>query len=260
MADACQRACQSRHHHRSLALIQAITFDFWNTLFVARFHGSSELRRRRIKRLLEQAGHPGISAAQIEEAVTHTWQEWNRVWEREQRTFGAEHWVSFLLDELDLRLAQPNHEALIQAMELSGMEAEPPLIDGLATLLPRRGRRGQLGVICDTGLSPGAMLRQWMASHGVLGYFNHLTFSDELGVSKPHPDAFLTTLTGLGVPPAAAVHIGDYPRTDIAGAQAVGMRAIRFAGVYDWGDDTVQADAVIGSYRELEPLLERWGS
>jgi len=54
------------------------------------------------------------------------------------------------------------------------------------------------------------------------------------------------------------VHVGDYPRTDIAGAQAVGMRAIRFAGVYDWGDDAVQADAVIGSYDELGPLLERW--
>jgi HAD superfamily hydrolase (TIGR01549 family) len=240
-------------------LIQAITFDFWNTLFVAQFHGSSELRRRRIKGLLEQAGHPCISEAQIEEAVSHTWQEWNRVWEREQRTFGADHWVSFLLEELGLHLAPPDHEALVRAMELSGMEAGPPLVDGLATLLPRLAGRYPLGVICDTGLSPGSVLRGWMASHGILDHFTHLTFSDELGVSKPHPDAFLTTLAGLGVPPGAAVHIGDYPRTDIAGAQAVGMRAIRFAGVYDWGDDTAQADAVIKSYSELEPLLERWG-
>lgn len=241
-------------------MIQAITFDFWNTLFVARFRASGEWRRQRIKGLLEQAGYAGISESQIEEAISHTWHEWDRVWEQEQRTFGAEHWVSLVLDELDLRLAQPDREALIQAMELSGMEAEPPLVDGLSTLLPRLAGRYRLGVICDTGLSPGAMLRQWMAFHGILGYFTHLTFSDELGFSKPHPDAFLTTLAGLGVPPAAAVHIGDYPRTDIAGARTVGMRAIRFAGVYDWGDDTVQADAVIGSYQELEPLLERWGS
>jgi putative hydrolase of the HAD superfamily len=104
------------------------------------------------------------------------------------------------------------------------------------------------------------MLRQWMASHGILNYFAQLTFSDELGVSKPHPDAFLTTLAGLGVSPEAAVHIGDYPRTDIAGAQAVGMRTIRFAGVQDWADGAVQANAKIVSYAELEPLLNKWTS
>ncbi len=52
---------------------------------------------------------------------------------------------------------------------------------------------------------------------------------------------------------------GKAPRTDIAGAQGVGMRAIRFTGVVDWTDDgQASADAEIASYSELEPLLGEW--
>jgi putative hydrolase of the HAD superfamily len=128
----------------------------------------------------------------------------------------------------------------------------------VSTLLPRLAQRYRLAVICDTGLSPGWLLRERIEAYGLLDCFDHLTFSDELGVSKPHPDAFLTTLARLDVAPEGAVHIGDYPRTDIAGAQGVGMRAIRFTGSYDRPDETIQADAAITSYSELEPLLECW--
>jgi len=241
-------------------LIAAITFDFWNTLFVAEFRISGSLRLQWIKQALEQAGHTQITDARLEQAIHRTWQEWERVWEHEYRTFGAEHWVSLVLADLGVNPTQAERDILIKAMEKSGLEVKPPLIDGLASLLPRLAQRYRLGVICDAGLSPGWMLRQWMDAQGILRYFSHLTFSDELGVSKPHPDMFLTTLAGLGVPPEAAVHIGDYPRTDIAGAQGVGMRTIRFAGVHDWDDGAAQADAKIASYRELEPLLATWTS
>jgi FMN phosphatase YigB (HAD superfamily) len=239
-------------------LIRAITFDFWNTLFGA--VSARDLRRQRIKEAVEGAGYADVSEAQIEPAVGHAWREWDRVWKEEQRTFGAPHWTALVLAELGVTLAGPEREALVQAMSTSGMEVNPPLVDGVDAVLPRLAGRYQLGLICDTGLSPGWMLRQWMDRHGVLRHFSYLTFSDELGVSKPHPQAFLSTLAHLGIPPRAAVHIGDYPRTDVAGAQAVGMRAIRFTGAYDWPDNTVWADAEIASYDELEPLLEEWQS
>jgi putative hydrolase of the HAD superfamily len=143
-------------------------------------------------------------------------------------------------------------------MTASGMEVKPPLIDGVAEVLPRLAQRYRLALICDTGLTPGRMLSQWMETNGILQYFNHLTFSDELGVSKPHPRAFLSTLESLGVAPQAAVHIGDNPRTDVAGAQGAGMRAILLQGPHQWPESEVQADAVIAGYDELEPLLEQW--
>ena len=237
-------------------MIQAITFDFWDTLFAS--VDSSALRCRLIKHVLDQAGHGRFSDAQIERAITQAWAEWGRVWVEAQRTFGASRWVDVLLADLGVDLQEVAYQTLVHTMETVGTENGPPLLDGVADLLARLDQRYRLAVICDTGLSPGWLLRKRIDACGLLDYFDHLTFSDELGVSKPHPDAFLTTLARLGVAPEYAVHIGDYPRTDIAGAQGVGMRAIRFIGSYDRPDETIRADAAIVSYRELEPLLERW--
>ncbi len=237
-------------------MVHAITFDFWHTLFEA--VNTGDTRRRKIKDVLERAGAAAIAESRIDQAAAQAWQEWDRVWEQECRTFGAEEWVSLVLTDLGVVLPQSEREALVHAAATSGMNARPPLVDGVDTLLPRLARSYRLGLICDTGLSPGWMLREWMASQGILCHFSHLTFSDELGVSKPHPDAFLTTLSRLEVLPEEAIHIGDYPRTDIAGAKGVGMRAIRFSGVCDWGDGAVPADAEIVSYGELEELLTEW--
>ncbi|NIO41847.1 MAG: HAD-IA family hydrolase [Burkholderiales bacterium] len=237
-------------------MIRAITFDFWNTLFAG--VNASHLRRRALRDALHQLERIDVADQRIEDAVAHAWQEWDRVWIEEQRTFGAADWVSLVLAELAVNLDKAGRELLAQAMASSGMQAEPPLVDGLLDVLPRLAQRFRLAVICDTGLSPGWMLRKQMEAHGIRSYFSHLTFSDELGVSKPHPRPFLTTLDQLGVSPSEAVHIGDYPRTDIAGAKAVGMRAVRFTGVYDWGNDPVAADAAISSYDQLEPLLDKW--
>jgi FMN phosphatase YigB (HAD superfamily) len=239
-------------------VIQAITFDFWNTLFVANYAGDERLRG--IKQVLERKGHLDISELQIERATSFAWQEWDRVWEQECRTFGAREWVALVFTRLGVSLAPSERDMLVRVMETSGMATKPPLVDGLNAVLPRLTQHYRLGVICDTGLSPGWMLRDWMDVHGILKHFSHLTFSDELGVSKPHPDAFLSTLAQLGVSPEDAVHIGDFPRTDIAGAKGVGMRAIRFTGVYDWDIGTAHADAEIAAYTELEPLLREWGN
>jgi FMN phosphatase YigB (HAD superfamily) len=67
---------------------------------------------------------------------------------------------------------------------------------------------------------------------------------------------FDMTLTGLGARPGEAVHVGDTPRTDIAGAQALGMTTIRCAGTADHPEPP-EADFVIHDHREIPEILER---
>ena len=51
---------------------------------------------------------------------------------------------------------------------------------------------------------------------------------------KPAPEIFEHALAGLGgVDPAEAAHVGDLRRTDIAGARAMGILALRYRGVND---------------------------
>ncbi|TBU95756.1 HAD family hydrolase [Stutzerimonas kirkiae] len=63
---------------------------------------------------------------------------------------------------------------------------------------------------------------------GLGDYFSFTLCAEELGVGKPDPRPFREALRRAGVEAQAAVHIGDDPANDIAGAQDVGMRAVWF--------------------------------
>ena len=84
------------------------------------------------------------------------------------------------------------------------------------------------------GITPSRTLRPFLDGHGLLGYFDHWSFSDEVGVFKPDPVIFEHAMSGLGVDdPADLAHVGDLRRTDIAGANAMGITSVRYAGVFD---------------------------
>ncbi len=112
-----------------------------------------------------------------------------------------------------------------------------------------------MGLISDTGITPGRVLRAVMARDGLLPLFQHCTFSDEVGRAKPHPLPFQHTLEALGVEASFATHIGDLPETDIAGAKGVGMRAVLFTGVTGLREGADQADGLLASYDDLEVAL-----
>ena len=91
----------------------------------------------------------------------------------------------------------------------------------------------------------------------MLELFDHWSFSDEVGAYKPDPAIFEHALAGLGgVAPSSAAHVGDLRRTDVAGARAMGMTAVRYTGAFD---DDSQPDPeghhVVGAHAELPGVL-----
>ena len=71
--------------------------------------------------------------------------------------------------------------------------------------------------------------RRKLAALGLDGAFDVVVLSDLGGREhrKPHPRPFALALDGLGVAPEHAVVVGDRPDKDVAGAAAVGARAVR---------------------------------
>jgi putative hydrolase of the HAD superfamily len=61
---------------------------------------------------------------------------------------------------------------------------------------------------------------------GIADRFEAVAVSAALGVGKPRPEIFQHALERLGVAPGEAVHCGDRPERDCAGAHAAGVRAI----------------------------------
>jgi putative hydrolase of the HAD superfamily len=100
-------------------------------------------------------------------------------------------------------------------------------------------------------------LRDHLDRRGLLQFFDGWSFSDEVGAYKPSPVIFEHALGTLGNPqPAQVAHIGDLRRTDVAGALAMGMTAIRYSGVFDDPPENgPDATITVADYSELPALL-----
>jgi putative hydrolase of the HAD superfamily len=236
-------------------MLQAVTLDFWNTLFVDR--GGREREHVRAAMLRDELALVGMRPPEehIHEALRVGYEYFDQVWRDEHRTPTTAELVDDLLKTLGARLPAEARARLADRFANLILEYDPHLIDGVAATLPRLGARWRLAVICDTGFSPGSALRVVLERHDLLAYFTFLYFSDEGGRSKPDERVFRAVLDRLGVRAGEAAHVGDLQRTDIAGAQAVGMSAIHFIGANAQDAPVSTADAVITRFDELPQTL-----
>jgi len=242
--------------------IKAITFDFWATLYKPKTVDYNK-RLLRLKETVESHNGTTFALEQFKTAVNIARETWSKTWLEEYRTITAAEWLEILLQNLSISLSGAAFREIQTVLENSVLEDPPTLVPQANTVLPHLARTYKLAVISDTGLTPGRLLRQILEKDELSGCFSHLTFSDEVGRSKPHAQAFLTTLKNLAVTSQEAVHIGDLLRTDIAGAKQAGMRAIQYVGVnYDKGAATADSspDAIIETFAELELWLQRWAT
>src|SRR6185437_7984696 len=104
---------------------------------------------------------------------------------------------------------------LAEAFALGAHATELHSTEGIEECLAALRDAGvRIGIICDVGITPSVTLRRHLEDRGLLGYFAHWSFSDEVGVYKPDPVIFRHALAGLGViDPADAAHVGDLRRT-----------------------------------------------
>ena len=242
-----------------------MTFDLWNTLYSADGGAGDIVRPHRLALLAEILASRGVHPTEehIRQAYRAGFDAYMAAWTNGAH-FGAREEVAFILEYFRAPEAKTaaEHEELertVLAIEDASYLAPPALVAGVRETVPALAVDGyRLGVISDTSLTPGRVLRDFLKKDGLLDCFSTLTFSDETGFPKPDPRMFEVTLTGLGARPAEAAHIGDTPRTDIAGARAAGMTAIRCAGAVDHREPP-EADFVIRDHREIPGILERLG-
>lgn len=213
-------------------MLRAVTFDLWQTLILDTPEGLRQARAGRVQGIHEVLAREGLTVKMeaVDRAYDEVGDRLEAVWAT-LRDVGSRGQVRLLLTCLGLDGAVPAEGALMDALEeaycLPILSAPPILNAGARDVLETLQRGGlRLGLICNTGRTPGRMLRLILERLDLAPYLGALSFSDEIGLRKPHPEIFHRTLTALGVMPAEAAHVGDDPATDVAGARAVGMRAI----------------------------------
>jgi FMN phosphatase YigB (HAD superfamily) len=238
--------------------IEAVTFDFWNTIVRAPAGLINEARRRAIVEVCAECGVE-VDAELLAEALGEVTRSYESSWsvgEHFHPREGAEMLVR------SLGLERTAGERAAEAFLTVARNAPVELSAGIRPSLESLQARGiRLGIVCDVGFSGGAVLRELLDREGLLRYFSGWAFSDEVGHYKPAPQIFEAALEALGAEPSEAAHVGDLRRTDVAGAAAIGMRTVRYRGLHDDpGEDVWQeADFVLDSHRELPELIERIG-
>ena len=239
------------------AVIEAVTFDFWNTLV---HEERGEMRGRRQEAwmgILEDAGF-AVERQRLDAAFDSSWQRFLEAWRGNTRHYTATEAAVEIIEELGFDLPTGVHESLVVAFSSAGEDADLHLTGNIeACLRTLRGAGVRVGIICDVGMTPSTTLRRHLERFGVLGLFDHWSFSDEVGMYKPDPRIFEHALDGVGgIAPDRAAHVGDLRRTDIAGALSMGMTAVRYTGVFD--DDSQpepEGHHVLADHAELPKAL-----
>ncbi|PYB94484.1 HAD family hydrolase [Pseudomonas fulva] len=93
---------------------------------------------------------------------------------------------------------------------------------------------------------------------GLADYFRFALCAEDMGIGKPDPAPFVEALRRSGVPASEAVHVGDHPRDDIAGAQRAGLRAVWFNPQAKAWPGEQAPDAEIQRLSHLHEVLARW--
>jgi putative hydrolase of the HAD superfamily len=238
--------------------ISAVTFDLWDTLIKEHPGGSQKVAKSRIDNIIQILGQNGIvhSEREIQEAYDQSGVFLELTWSK-RRDLAVKDQVLFLLNCIDVKLvgklSGEDLDAIVRTYSEGILGHMPMLLPGAREALRSVSGNGyRMGLISNTGRTPGSVLRIVLQEMGILDHFDVAVFSNELLVRKPAETIFRRTLDGLKVPPKAAVHVGDDPDQDIEGAKKVGMRAIQLVTngkrISELADDHVPS---------LEHILER---
>jgi FMN phosphatase YigB (HAD superfamily) len=237
-------------------MVQAVTFDYWNTLM---WEEPGSLKEKRLEFWREALDGLGVSLdpVQLEGAHDAAHQEYVDSWTA-GRQFRVDDAVDHMLERLDGELGADAKQMLVEGFSEGGRRAAVHASDGVRECLENlQAASVRLGIICDIGLTPSPVVCELLERDGLLGFFDGMTFSDEVGHYKPARAIFEHALAGLGgVPPEQTAHVGDRRRTDVSGAIAMGMTAVRYNGVYE--DEAVrapEADIVLANLAELPSQL-----
>ncbi len=246
-------------------MIQAITFDFWDTLVI---DDSDEPKRAvaglppkpqaRLNLLVEEITqhYPHVGQARIEGAFQHANQRFRRAWEVEHYTPTVAARVMEVYDYLGLAPTS-GFDAVVRGIEQMEIDISPDFVAGVDEVIPTLAARYKLGIISDAIHTTGLGIRLLLERQGLLEHFSAFVFSDEAGASKPIPVVFENASAALGVPLEHIVHVGDRESNDVEGPLAVGMKALLFTGVVDRGSDHTSANSVCRDLRELPGIIEK---
>jgi len=205
-------------------MIQAITFDLWNTLFTNKSYSEQRIQKfflflqeRKISIPFDQFKNAFDAKFHFSE-VTFEEIKFHHIYTEER--------ILNVLEEIDVKILQSDVELLTREFEPIMLQDPPLLKKGVKKTLRELAPDYQMGLISNTGVTPGRIISKVLDEYDILQFFETIIYSDETGLFKPHPKMFEIPLNKFNCSPLNAIHVGDNLESDIKGAKDYKMHAI----------------------------------
>jgi putative hydrolase of the HAD superfamily len=213
-------------------MLKAVAFDLWETLITDTPALSREQERNRLTRMeqiLVSSGYAAL-ADRIEHAHRALWHRCQDLYWSRDRDIPCRRQIEHFLEELELDISdEPTLGALEDAYAHAAVEALPEIVDGAGEVLSEIKARGlKVGLISNTGRTPGYALRRVLEELGLASMIDVMVFSNEHGLCKPETSIFEELRRGLEVEFREVVFVGDNLYVDVHGAQRCGMVGVHF--------------------------------
>jgi HAD superfamily hydrolase (TIGR01509 family) len=149
------------------------------------------------------------------------------------------------IDEIDKLLDLQRHagfsidEAVCRFVGQHGLDPSDRFVERYRTmavamvdefLVPLPGVKPTLKALRESGIATAVLTNGWnplqVCKAQRAGFHGPVLVSSEIGEQKPAPRAFEALLSVLGTQPEQTCFVGDDPKSDVAGAQAMGMQAV----------------------------------
>jgi putative hydrolase of the HAD superfamily len=197
---------------------RAVLFDLFNTLV----DGGSDAERTALSERM--GADVGVDPAAFARLMHQTWP---------QRFRGELGDLAGTVRAIAVRLGGHPSEAAVRRaagrrIDFTRRLLRPPA-STLATLDALRAKGIPLGLATNCSAETPRLWRDTPLAER----FAATGFSCVLGVCKPEPEIYLAVCASLGVPPGDCVFVGDGEAGELAGAAALGMRAIQ---VTEWAN------------------------
>lgn len=235
-------------------MIEAITFDLWNTIFQNKSYSES-----RIDFLLQYLTRKGFIGDRflVESCYDYIFLHYNN--ENPNQNFQHiynENRIDMVLKCLKVNLLDSEKEEILEVLE-SEMLRDPPLLKaGVRDTLKELSLKYKIGLISNTGITPGDVIKIVLEKYDILKFFQVTIFSDEIGYYKPYSLLFQEALTQLGSKPENSIHIGDLLHTDIKGAKDYGMLSIWFNDLDQKRQPNIVPDFEVSDMRDIIKIIK----
>jgi HAD superfamily hydrolase (TIGR01549 family) len=202
--------------------IEAVTFDFYNTLA---YHKQGKGRGAM---LMEYLTKHGLESDPWEHQVLYDvfeqhGEDCSPSLSPEEKRDYLVHFAERVFQRLNVRATRgtaADHATGIWAeLGPASLGVFPDVTGVLETL---QGARYRLAVVSNWQCG----LRHFCAELGIAGQLDHVVVSAEVGSEKPDPEIFRYACDRLGIPCGHVLHVGDSEVDDVEGARNAGMKAV----------------------------------